>query len=70
MIEHEHTTKAPETFVHVKSHRTPAAALRLIDRTDDHMVVAPYHGGFQMQIPVAVFNKEYIQVDIKDLYRF
>lgn len=64
------TSEASETFVHAKSRRAPATALRLIKRTDDHVFVAPYHGGFEMRIPQDVFNKEYVQVDIDDLYCF
>lgn len=70
MTQNKLTTEDPETFIHTKSHRTPAAALRLIKRTDEHVVAAPYHGGFEMRIPTAVFNKEYVQVDIEDLYHF
>ena len=70
MTENKTEAKSPETFVHAKSHRTPATALRLIERTDDHVVVAPYHGGFAMRVPQAVFNKEYVQVDLDDLYCF
>lgn len=70
MTENKFTTEAPETFIHAKSRRAPATALRLIKRTDDHVFVAPYHGGFEMRIPQDVFNKEYVQVDIDDLYCF
>lgn len=70
MTENKFTTEAQETFIHSKSRRSPAAALRLIKRTDGHVLVAPHHGGFEMRVPQDVFNKDYVQVNIEDLYRF
>lgn len=59
--------ESPKTFIR-KGSIDPAYALMLIERTDEFVVVAPYHGGFTRRILNGVFEAEYAEVDLSGLY--
>ncbi len=66
MQENNETT----VYLHKTAPQDAAHAMRLIERNDDRITFAPYHGGMALSMTSEVFSRDFRAVELASLYVF